>query len=820
MKIARRALLKLVILALMVGVYFIPITNSYLSDNESSSGNTLQATCWGAPDSPTRTNPSSDYSNNTNITFSWTSTTNHCPSPQTYYQFQFADDVGFTVNLQQSGWITSTSYPLAGLSEGTHYWRILAKDQYEYISTGSTYTLIVDATAPSASLEVTGSGYKAVEDKISNGDFELGNMNGWTTYGDAQVMSSDTGTTPSFTVTPYEGSYMARVGRASTYVWQNRLMKSFDSGAKSISLRYNFFSRDVAPNDDPGFFIRLNGQEIFSLASKSVNPLDVGDGAARSSGWQQFYYNLSNVTDTKVNLALYAGNTTDTTDNSWVYLDKITTYFISAKGTADYKITGTDGFSGISSCYYEVDGGGYNPIITGGTFQITGAGTHSLSYYCTDAAGNSSLINPVTVITDTSSPSDITDLTATATTANSVTLAWTAPGNDGGSGRAASYDVRYSTANITNDADFSAATKVDKISTPQTAGSTENLEVIGLNASTTYYFAIKTLDEAPNTSGLSNILSASTIAGSTVNAGDIVINELMWMGSSLSTADEWIELRNMTDHDIALDNFYMTRFGTPELTMFTIPVGKTITARGYFLISNFAANASRLINTTTVDYQTTGVNLSNTNLSIKLYDASSNIIDSAWNGTTPREGLFVTTAGLQKYYSMERTSIPGDGTNQLNWYSCIDAASTTDYFDGSADERGTPRAQNRSENEPYNRYYNVATTPTVTPVAVIATSEASLTLADDKKTVSFSVSNIADYNKLSYELSYDAFSSAKGLVGSDIDISSQDTFEKNALDLATCSGEVCTYDQDVKNFKLVVTLTDKNGKETKLEKGL
>ena len=31
---------------------------------------------------------------------------------------------------------------------------------------------------------------------------------------------------------------------------------------------------------------------------------------------------------------------------------------------------------------------------------------------------------------------------------------------------------------------------------------------------------------------------------------DVVINEVMWMGSSSHTADEWIELRNMTSHDI------------------------------------------------------------------------------------------------------------------------------------------------------------------------------------------------------------------------------------------------------------------------------
>lgn len=740
-------------------------------------------------------------------------------------------EVGFFVppsSTETTGYVSPSESDAAfSAGEGVYGYRLraidLAGNTSGWTSTdfSSSCKVTYDVTAPpAASLSVTGSGYKAVEEKISNGDFESGSLTGWTSYGNVQAMASDTGITPSFTVTPAEGTDMARIGRINTYVWQNRLMQSFDSGAKSLSLNYNFFSRDVAPNDDPGFFIRLNGQEIFSLASNTVNPTNLNDGNARSTGWQQFYYNLSNVTDSKVNLAIYAGNTSDTTQNSWVYVDKITTYFISARGTADYKISGTDLLSGIANCHYQVDGDTDNLIASGDTFQITGAGTHTLSYYCTDNAGNISPINPVSVITDTTAPGDITDLSATATTANSITLSWTDPGNDGATGRAAEYDVRYSTTNITNDIDFDAATKVEKVPSPQNAGGTENLEVIGLNPSTTYYFAIKTLDEAPNTSGLSNILTANTAIGSTVNAGDIIINELMWMGSSVAATDKWLELRNMTDHSIDLTGMYLTRLASGiELTMPIDFTGKSILAHGYFLVAksnDFSGSDSQL--NVTPDIWDIDLGLSTTTLQIKLYDSLNNPIDIAWNGTAPTEGLYVTTVGAQKYYSMERTSIPGDGTNQLNWYSCIDAASTTDYFDGGADERGTPRAQNRSENEPYNRYYSIVIpTPTI---AIVATPEASFTLADDKKTVSFSVNNITGYDKLSYELSYDAFSSVKGLVGSDIDISSQDTYEKNALDLATCSGEVCTYDQDVKNFKLTVTLKATDGTELKLEKSL
>ena len=46
---------------------------------------------------------------------------------------------------------------------------------------------------------------------------------------------------------------------------------------------------------------------------------------------------------------------------------------------------------------------------------------------------------------------------------------------------------------------------------PASAVPAESFTVTGLSASTTYYFAIKTSDEVPNTSGLSNIASATTI---------------------------------------------------------------------------------------------------------------------------------------------------------------------------------------------------------------------------------------------------------------------------------------------------------------------
>ena len=86
----------------------------------------------------------------------------------------------------------------------------------------------------------------------------------------------------------------------------------------------------------------------------------------------------------------------------------------------------------------------------------------------------------------------------------SVTLRWTAPGDDGLVGRAVAYDLRYSPAPITA-ANFPLATAVPGLPAPQPAGSPETFTLTNLVTGAGYYFAIRTVDEAQNWSPLSNV---------------------------------------------------------------------------------------------------------------------------------------------------------------------------------------------------------------------------------------------------------------------------------------------------------------------------
>ncbi len=111
---------------------------------------------------------------------------------------------------------------------------------------------------------------------------------------------------------------------------------------------------------------------------------------------------------------------------------------------------------------------------------------------------------------DVTNPGTVTTLAARDVTTSSVTLAWTATGDDGTTGTATTYDIRYATSLIT-DANWDSATQLTGEPAPSIAGSSETMAVGGLTDSTTYYFAIKVIDEEDNASALSNVASATTL---------------------------------------------------------------------------------------------------------------------------------------------------------------------------------------------------------------------------------------------------------------------------------------------------------------------
>ena len=116
---------------------------------------------------------------------------------------------------------------------------------------------------------------------------------------------------------------------------------------------------------------------------------------------------------------------------------------------------------------------------------------------------------------DTTAPAAVTDLAADNATKNSIDLTWTAPGDDDTSGTAAQYDIRYSTSTIT-DGNWGSATAASGEPNPAAAGAQQTFTVTGLAGGTEYYFAMKTGDEVPNWSALSNVAVDTTLPSSLI----------------------------------------------------------------------------------------------------------------------------------------------------------------------------------------------------------------------------------------------------------------------------------------------------------------
>lgn len=190
-----------------------------------------------------------------------------------------------------------------------------------------------------------------------------------------------------------------------------------------------------------------------------------------------------------------------------------------------------------------------------------------------------------------------------------------------------------------------------------------------------------------------------------IDSGDIVINELMWMGSYMDPNDSWIELRNTTSSDIDISGFQLSKIviggaggdGKHHVFMLEIPAGFIIPANGFFVISKLDKASSKInVDPNLVD---SNLELRDNNLQIKLYKGdwtdSANLMDTADDADgQPAHGYH----GKFYHLSMERNDIPGNGTLASSWHTCLEFDDTRIYWDnGDIFNYGTPSALNLSD---------------------------------------------------------------------------------------------------------------------------
>ncbi|MBX3720923.1 MAG: lamin tail domain-containing protein [Turneriella sp.] len=201
----------------------------------------------------------------------------------------------------------------------------------------------------------------------------------------------------------------------------------------------------------------------------------------------------------------------------------------------------------------------------------------------------------------------------------------------------------------------------------------------------------------------------SGVVTTTVAAGDVVINEIMWMGSYDNAGavndsnDEFIELYNKTGSTIALGNWTISGTG---ISTITLPGAATIAANGYYVIARNASGAFPSANY----YKSTTLSISNTSFQLELRTPGNTLIDTA-NSGAPFAGVNDTTNKIKK--SMERRTTGTNGTLVASWYTCT-AAGANVAAGYNTKTIATPGAVNSTP------IFSVtgATTPSATQVAV------------------------------------------------------------------------------------------------------
>lgn len=106
---------------------------------------------------------------------------------------------------------------------------------------------------------------------------------------------------------------------------------------------------------------------------------------------------------------------------------------------------------------------------------------------------------------------------------------------------------------------------------------------------------------------------------------DVIINEIAWMGTSVSTNDEWIELYNGGSESVDLSSWHLIAIdGQPDISFGDACVNTTISAGGYFLLERTDDDS---VSGISADCIYTGA-LGNTSERLQLLNTGGSVADS------------------------------------------------------------------------------------------------------------------------------------------------------------------------------------------------
>ncbi len=383
-----------------------------------------------------------------------------------------------------------------------------------------------DFEPPHSTVTITNLASSGLQNMITNGDFEAGLTN-WTSTGDVTLIRG-----AEHNVVPFD-QQMIRIGSDTSdsqfegnFLAENSVVQLASlpqEKVQSLGFWYNFQSYENDGGfDEPGFLVLMNDTVVHQEWASDLS----GSGEnTKASGWRFLSIDLTGFPDPSITIAFHAGNTGDRNNQSFVYIDNVTTATSLVNSTAIFTISAEDN-SGQSTAHYRYhvqDQEIYDEAQSEIQFNLTAQpDNNEVEYWASDDSGNQESHHYFQVFFDNISPEKITDLGQVDEGNNTFTLSWTAPGdqNPVQISQAAQYDIRYSDHIISenfsdkewNDLSQPIIIKLDTLPgkglrAPLLSGHQEIYSVQVETHGSSVWFAIKSKDSAQNFSPLSNIVT-------------------------------------------------------------------------------------------------------------------------------------------------------------------------------------------------------------------------------------------------------------------------------------------------------------------------
>jgi hypothetical protein len=216
-----------------------------------------------------------------------------------------------------------------------------------------------------------------------------------------------------------------------------------------------------------------------------------------------------------------------------------------------------------------------------------------------------------------------------------------------------------------------------------------------------------------------------------------VISEVLWMGSDVSTADEWLEIAGYEGESgsTSLANWTVTALDSSgnEVILHRFGTGEVLTDGEFGILSHYPASASRLASEPR--WVDKNVSLLNTKLLLRLRDASGAIIDEVDDGVgAPFAGANPSGGGPKA--SMERVDLSQPGNVASNW---VTAAQSFGFKSGGA-IFGTPGSGYSSIQSGESSNSLISSEPSIEPNSSSLSSEFSSSDSLDTSSYSSGVS--------------------------------------------------------------------------------